>query len=567
MKLRTSLWALLGCLSCAHARAPQGGASGALATFVDEYFAARYAFAPSEATAIGFHEYDEQLEDRSRARIDARVVELHALARRLAALDRGGLSFDERIDAEALDGHLASSLLDLEEIRGWQNNPMSYAGLPGEACDALMKRDFAPAADRMRAVAARMERVPALFAAARANLQAPPREFTELAIRMSKGSVGFFREAAATWAAGVTGADPAVRARFDHARTAAIAAIEAFLAWLKTDLLPRSTGSYAIGAETFLRKLRYDEGIDWPLDRLLARGEAQREKDLQAFVATARQIDPKRTPAEVMKSLSEQHPAADDLIPSVRRSVEAARAFIVAHDLATIPSQVPVKVEETPPYARTAVFASMDTPGPYETRAHEAFYYVTPVEPDWTAAHKEEHLRAFNDPVVAMINAHEAYPGHYLQFLYAPRFPTKTRRLASCASNAEGWAHYGEQMMVDQGFGDGDPKVRLAQLEEALLRDTRYVVGIKLHTAGWTVAQGAKLFESGFQETENALEEARRGAYDPTYLYYTFGKLEIQTLAAAYRERNHATLKQFHDAFVAQGALPIALVRKLLLRE
>jgi uncharacterized protein (DUF885 family) len=167
-----------------------------------------------------------------------------------------------------------------------------------------------------------------------------------------------------------------------------------------------------------------------------------------------------------------------------------------------------------------------------------------------------------------MINVHEAYPGHYLQFLYAPRFPTKTRKLISCGSNAEGWAHYTEQMMVDEGFGGGDPRIRLAQLQEALLRDCRYVVGIKLHTAGWTVEQGAKLFEEkAFQEPANAFEESRRGAYNPTYLYYTFGKLEILDLRADYLKLPGKTLRDFHDAFVAQGSIPLPLVRRILFRE
>ena len=210
----------------------------------------------------------------------------------------------------------------------------------------------------------------------------------------------------------------------------------------------------------------------------------------------------------------------------------------------------------------------MDTPGPYESKASEAFYYVTPVETDWDAKHVEQHLRLYNPPVVAMINVHEAYPGHYLQFLYAPKYPTKVRKLLFCGTNAEGWAHYTEQMMVDEGFGGGDPKFRLAQLQEALLRDCRYVVGIKLHTEGWTVEQGAKLFvEKGFQEPANAFEESRRGAYNPTYLYYTLGKLQIQDLRDEYlKKKPGSTLRDFHDAFVSQGSMPVALVREVLFR-
>jgi uncharacterized protein (DUF885 family) len=247
--------------------------------------------------------------------------------------------------------------------------------------------------------------------------------------------------------------------------------------------------------------------------------------------------------------------------------VEEARAFLIQKDLVTIPSEVRPIITETPPFARGGSFASMDTPGPFESRASEAFYYITPVEKEWDARHQEEHLRLYNPYVMAMINVHEVWPGHYLQFLYAPRFPTKTRKLTFSGTNAEGWAHYTEQMMVDQGFGNGNPRIRLAQLQEALLRDCRYVAGIMLHTKGWTVEQAAKLFvEKGFQEPANAYEEARRGAYNPTYLYYTLGKLEIQQLAQDYMKARKATLKQFHDAFVAEGGLPIPQVRKILLR-
>ena len=172
----------------------------------------------------------------------------------------------------------------------------------------------------------------------------------------------------------------------------------------------------------------------------------------------------------------------------------------------------------------SGAFASMDTPGPYETKATEAFYYVTPPEKDWDAKHKEQHLRLYNPPIMNIITLHEAYPGHYIQFLNAKQFPTKTRKLIACGTNAEGWAHYAEQMMLEEGFGNSDPKLRLAQLQEALLRDARYVVGIKLHTEGWTVEQGAKFFEEkAFQEPANAYEESRRGAYNPTYFITRLG--------------------------------------------
>ncbi len=533
--------------------------------FVDAFFDAAWAYSPSEATGTGIHRFDGQIEDRSQEAIQKRLVALQAFKKELEELKASALTFDEAIDAQALSGKIQGDIFEIETLRTWENNPMGYAGLPGSAIDVLIKRNFAPPEERLQKVIERLQGIPAIYRAAQANLKNPPRAFTDLAIRMAEGSVGYFKETLPGWARTAAGSDKALLARFTAANRGAIAATTSFASWLQKKLLPLSKGSFAIGAEAFATLLKNDEMVDEPLDKLLSRGEAQLKKDADAFLATARLIDPKKSPMEVMRLLSSEHPTAADLIPSVKRTLEEARAYLVAKDLITIPSDVRPQVEETPPYDRSGTFASMDTPGPEERKATEAFYYVTPVEKNWTPQHQEEHLRAYNPYVVAMINVHEAFPGHYIQFLYAPRYPTKTRRMVSSSSNAEGWAHYAEQMMVDEGFGQGHPKIRLAQLQEALLRDCRYIVGIKMHTQGWTVEQGAQFFqEHGYQEAANAFEEARRGAYNPTYLYYTLGKLAIQQLRDDYRQQTGASLKEFHDAFVGQGALPIPLVRKIL---
>jgi len=548
--------------------APTTTASAPFAAFVDEYFAAQFSYSPSSGTDVGLHRYDGQLEDRSRARIDARTAELEALAARLAAFDPATLSFDDAIDAAALAAEIQGELLRFRTIRPWENNPMSYAGLPGRAINGLMKRDFAPPAERLRSIIARLRQVPAVYAAAKANLKNPPREFTDVAIRMSRGTIGFFEKAVPAWARDAAAGDTALLAELTRANDAVIAAAKDFATWLEKDLKPRSNGSYAVGADTFAALLKADEMVETPLADVLAAGEAQLAKDYDAFVATAKKIDPKKTPAQVMKDISDEHPSENELIPTVARSLEETRQFVIAKDLITIPSEVRPRVEETPPYARGGGFASMDTAGPFEDKATESFYYVTPVEKEWDAKHKEEHLRLFNRPVIALINIHEAFPGHYVQFLYSKKFPTKTRKLVSSGSNSEGWAHYAEQMVIDEGFGNGDLKLRLAQLVEALVRDCRYVVGIKLHTQGMTVEQGAKLFvDKAFMEPANAYEEARRGTFNPTYLYYTLGKLEIYQLRDEYRKKTGASLKQFHDAFVSQGALPIPLVRRILLER
>jgi len=560
---------LAGCSRSEPKQAAVPSASADFAQFVDDYFDAAFRYSPSMATYVGIHDHDAKLNDMSRAAYEARIQQLRGFLDRLGSIDRASLGFDERIDAQALEMQIRASLYNLDTLREWERNPMSYVWVPGGALDGLVKRDFAPAAERLASVTSRLAQVPAVFEAAKANVKNPPKEFTDLAIRMARGSVGYLEGTLAAWAREVAAGDGKLLAEFEAANATAIAAAKSFAAWLETDLLPASQGHFAIGAEAFSTRLRYEDMVEMPLAEVLAIGEAQLEKDYQAFVATAKLIDPDRPPAEVAKSLSDERPTAEDLIPAVRRSVEEARQFLVDRDIVTIPSEVRVTVTETPPYARSGSFASMSTPGPYETRATEAFYYVTPVQPEWGDEQKDQHLRFYSPYTVAMVNVHEAYPGHYLQFLYAPRFPTKVRKLVSAGTNSEGWAHYAEQMMVEQGFGDGDPRYRLAQLQMALLRDCRYVAGIKLHTEGWTVERAAKeLFEEKcFQEPANAFEEARRGTYNPTYLYYTLGKIQVQQLRDEYLQEKGATLKQFHDAFVSQGALPIPLVRRILLEK
>jgi Bacterial protein of unknown function (DUF885) len=542
-------------------------ASEAFSSFVDAYFDAYFTTYPSQGTAAGFHQYDGRLENMSPAAIEQRIGGLKELQRRLLDLRSRPMSSDDTIDAEILESQIRAELLELEVVEGWKSNPMLYISLAGNAIHGLIKRDFAPPAERLKSVIARLEAVPAMFRAMRENVSSPPKEFTDIAINIAGGSLGFFKGTIAGWAKEAGAGNAELLQRFDRASQAAVAELEASLAWLKKDLVRSSEGSYSIGTKTFQRKLLYEDMVDLPLEKVLAIGEANLEKDHQAFVETARKIDATKTPGEVMKLISSDHPDAEDLIPAVKRTVEAARQLLIDKRIITIPSEVRPAILETPPYARIGSFASMDTPGAYETKATKAFYYVTPVESEWSAKHKEEYLRGFNRAVMDIINIHEAYPGHYVQFLYSKQFPTKTRKLISCGTNAEGWAHYAEQMMLEEGFGGGNPKVQLVQLHEALLRDCRYVVGIKLHTQGMSVEQGAKVFvEKGFQEPANAYEEARRGTYNPTYLYYTLGKLQIYKLREEYRKARgqEYSLQRFHDEFVRQGAIPIKLVRQIL---
>lgn len=476
----------------------------------------------------------------------------------------------ERIDLEILQSAIQSEIHELEVIRDWKRNPMTYLGKPAEGIDLLMKLSFAPPAERLRSAIGRLKMTPALIAAMKANVQDVPKEFADLGLIVAKGSGGFFKKDLPAWAKDAAGKDEKLLAEFKEANKAAAAAFDDAAAWIEKDLMPKATGKYAIGEDAYLKKLQYDEMVEINLEKLLAVGMANLKRDQDAFAATAKKIDPKRTPLEVLAMITDDHPKPEDLVPATRSTIEKCRKFLLDKKIVSIPSEVRPTIAETPPFLRTGGFASMYTPGAYETKATEAFYYVTPPETEWDAKRKTEHMRLFNRSALEVLTIHEAYPGHYLQFLYAKQFPTKVRKLHACGSNAEGWAHYSEQMILDEGFADGDPKIRLAQLHDALLRDCRYIVGIKLHTAGWTVEQGKKFFmEQGYQEAEGAFQESRRSTYNPTYLYYTLGKLQILKLREDWKKAKGEdySLQKFHDEFIRHGAIPIRQIRKLMLGE
>ncbi len=536
--------------------------------FVDEYYRAAFAWDPMQATYAGVHDSDDKLADLSAGAVAKRAEHLKKQHAALTAIRAGKLSDAEAIDAEVLDSAIRAELLELETVKDWKRNPVGYLSKPAESIDLLMKRTFAPPAERLKLIVARLKAAPALLAAMKANVENPPKEFADLALIVAKGSVSFFKDDLPPWAKTAAGDDAKLLAEFEAANKPVIAAFESAAVWVEKELLPKAKGSYAIGAEAYAKKLEYEEMVDIPLPKLLEIAEATLKRDREDFAATAAKIDPKKTPAQVLATLTDDMPKPDDLVAATRGTIERTRKFLIDKKIVTVPSEVRPTIAETPAFMRTGGFASMDTPGAYETKATEAFYYVTPPEKEWDNMRKLEHMRQFNRTALDVITIHEAYPGHYLQFLNAKQYPTKVRKLYTCGTNVEGWAHYTEQMMIEEGYGDNDPKVRLAMLSEALLRDCRYVVGIKLHTAGWTVEDGKKFFvEQGYIEPEVGFQESRRGTYNPTYLYYTLGKLQIYKLRTDVKKAKGQAfeLQAFHDEFVRQGGLPIKLIRKIML--
>jgi uncharacterized protein (DUF885 family) len=541
----------------------------AFETLAQEILADYYRRNPTEATELGLHEFDGELENYSRAAIED---ELAALKRFAAALERvtpDALSVTQRLDREVLLHSLESRRLVAAEIRPWARDPDLYSSGLTSAGFSLIKRDYAPAIVRLRRLVERERAMPVALAEARRNLEDPPRIFTQIALEQIDGNIEFFRTAVVEAFAAVT--DPALMADFHRANDAVIAALDDYKTWLAKDLLPRSKGRFAYGAELYRSKLQADEMIDTPLPELLRMAEKDLKRNQAAFVETARRIDPSKPPIEVLESLQTDHPAPNQLLAATQSELDALRQFITDRHIVTIPKDAePALVRETPPFLRATTAASMDTPGPFERAGLRGYYYMTLPDPSWTSAETEEFMRQWYYPLISNVSVHEVWPGHYLQFLYAKAYPSDVRRVFGTASNFEGWAHYCESMMLDEGFHDGDPAYRLAQLQDALLRDARFIVGIRLHTDGMTIEQAEEFFEKqGYQPRPVAVSETKRGTSDATYGYYTMGKLAILKLREDYRRKlgDAYSLQQFHDRFVALGPLPLPLVREALLGE
>ncbi len=545
---------------------------------VDEYLAqVFFKFSPTAGTSAGLHQYDALLEDYSRAGTEQQIAALHGFEKRVAAVDPRGLNETTAGDRQILLSNIRGTLLELETIRMWEKNPDTYSSGITNSVYVIMSRKFASEDERLRSVVAREKLMPAVLDEARKNLKNPPRIYTEIALEQLPGIISFFQTDVPAAFAHAT--DAGVKADFAKSNGAVIAALQEYEKWMKTDLLPRSNGDFRFGAETFSRKLLYDEMVDTSLDRLLEIGYADLRANQAKFDRIAKEVDPSKTPQQVLDDLGATHPAPDKLLQSFRDTFEGLVAFIYEKHIVTIPSQVRPIVQETPPFMRALTTASMDTPGPFEKVATEAYFNVTlPVLGD-TAEEIAGRMAEFNRGTIVSTAVHEAYPGHYIQFLWTPMAVSKVRKLLGSSSNAEGWAHYCEQMMLDEGYGQPGTGaaniaesrlIRLGQLQDALLRDARFIVGIQMHRGKMTFDEGVAFFEKeGYQTHESGLIETKRGTSDATYLYYTLGKIEILKLRADLQKKEGAafSLEKFHTDFLRQGFPAIPIVRKALMGD
>ncbi len=539
-----------------------------------------WALIPWKGPLSDFTSTDGKITDYSRLALDAELSRLRRFDDRLAKFDPGKLSPRQSIDLRILQAAVKKDLFEMQDMSVFERNPMVYA----RAADVnvYIKRNFAPLEDRVRSLVAIESQIPNILIAARTNLnEVVPKPYVELAIQIAKGSADFLKKDLVAAIGNLK--DEQLRVAFHEANRKGANALNDYAAWLEREKLPKASMDFALGEEKFGRFLAQTELVDLPPQKILEIGLEQLKAEQAAFAEAAKKIDPNKSPIEVFKQIQSEHPTPQNLIPDVAKDLDKIRKYVLSQHLVSIPSEIRAKVKETPQYLRATSFASMDTPGPFEKRANEAYYYVTPAENDWPEKQKEEWLTAFNYYTSDVVSIHEAYPGHYVQFLHLNTSPAnKVEKIFGSYAFVEGWAHYCEKMMLDEGYGSSTnstpseddvkraAKYRMAQADEALLRLCRLCVSIKMHTQKMSLDEATKFFqENCYYEEKPARQEAMRGTFDPGYLNYTLGKLQILKLRDDYKAQqgDDFSLQKFHNELLNHGMPPIRLLREIMLKD
>jgi uncharacterized protein (DUF885 family) len=536
--------------------------------FVDDYLAYLHEVLPSQASLDGVHLHDDLLEDLSRSGVDGHVRALAGFSRRLNQIDPSHLAPEEQVEHAIVAANVEARMYELEVVRSWERSPHIYADILGTSLASQALFSYAPEPERARRVVSKLRQVTRLVQAARDNIKDAPGIFVKVGLETWRGTLKFIESDLPK--AFNTLDDLHILGDLADTSTEAAAAITSYIEYLEGDLAPRAKTSFRLGRERFEQKVKLEEGIGLGADKLLAIALRELHEVQEEFRSVAGRIRG-GDPMEVWRAAKEEHPAPGTLVATAQEQVRELEAFLQKQTVVTMPAAEPVVVAPSPDFYRWA-FASMWTPGPFESKPSRAYYYLTDVDRSWSPERQKEHMRDFNVPTLWNISIHEVFPGHFLHYQHLRQVTSKVRKstLFAPASFVEGWAHYCEHMMMEAGFRRGDATLRLGQLAEALVRLARFVVAIRLHCEDLSVEQGMRFFrDEAFLEEATARREAERGTFDPTYLVYSVGKLMMLKLRRDYKEQQGSkySLRNFHDAVLAQGSAPFWAHRRLLLGD
>src|SRR5437773_7948913 len=543
-------------------------ASEPLSHFVDDLLSYLHETHPTHATLDGVHTHDDLLEDVSRHAIESEAHALAGYLRRLDEIDKDGLTAVEKLEHQMLTAHLQGRMFELEVVRTWERNPQYYSDLLASSLAGQTLFSHAPAPERARRVLSKLRQTPRFIQAARDNIKEPPGIYVKVGIETLRGALKFIDEELPRAFADVD--DLHLLGDLADAQTEASHAVASYVQHLETEIAPRARASFRLGRDNFEQKLRLEEGLSMPVDRLLAIATRELKSTQEAFRSLTGRMNG-GDPLTVWARMKAEHPAPGELVGVGRQQLDELATFLERQSIVTLPPGEPIAVAPTPDFYRWS-FASMWTPGPFESKPTRAYYCLTEVDPSWPPDRQDEHLRDYNYPTLWSISIHEVYPGHFLHFQHLRRVESKVRKsiMFSPASFVEGWAHYCEQMMVEAGFRRNDQAMRLGQLSEALVRLARFVVSIRLHVEDMSVEQGVRLFrDESFLEEAAARREAERGTFDPTYLVYSLGKQMLLKLRKDYKEQQGAKYSQraFHDQLLANGTATFQIHRQLMLGD
>ena len=546
-------------------------ATAGFAPFVDRYldgFARRH---PSIAAGNGLHDHDDRLDDFSAQAIAAEIATLKTAAAELAAFSDSSLTPDERVDKRILAGVIDGWLLEQETLQNWKRNPMTYATALSDGVHNLMTMENDAAPVRMRRIIAKLAGVPALLQAARTNIVNPPRIFAERGLGMMRGASTMLTTDVSV--AFVTEKGTPLMDSLLSAATAAAKAIDAYTTDFEKTVLPTANGEWKIGGDAVARRYRAEELIDVPLADLAALGERELKLAQERFRAAAQRLAPGADPQATWLTIRRNHPKRGEVVAAAQAVVDSLTRFVAAKNLAVVPNGERVVVKPAQPFSLG--FASMHASPPLEKTPLQSFYYITDADSLESPAQQDAWLERFNYASLAITSAHEAMPGHWLHSVHMRDTPGKIRRIwiglnpfPQPSSGQDGWAHYAEELVVEQGFMNGDPRYELAQLSDALTRICRLLSGIRLHTGEWTLAQAQACFEQqAYVAAPAAKREAERGTYDPTYGGYFLGKRGMLTLRRDVKtaQGDKFDLRDFHERVMKNGIAPIWAHRQLLL--
>ncbi len=549
---------------------------------VDEFLEGFYQAHPVWATSIGVHKYDDLIDDYSVEAIQAEIMRLRFIAEKMESIDTLRLSATNKLDYKVLENEIDSQLLRYEELRPYENSPVTYTRLIGSAINSLITREFAPLSERLRKVMWRLKRISILVRQARTNLKNPPEVQTQTAIKQNRGNINLISNDVAK----VLERLPAWKDSLAQPIEMAVKALTGFQEFLEKGLLDRSAGDFRLGKKLFEKKLRLTLQSDLDPGEIIRRAEAEIVALRKRMFNLARPLHEKMFPGrklkeegkelenvvikEVLDEIAKDHPKKDELLAVCRQNLKEQEEFVKEKDLLDLTGINPLEVDWTPEFSRGVAVAGLDSPGPLDKNL-KSFYRVSPIPDDWTEEQVESYLREYNNYMLKDLCIHEAMPGHYVQGFYDNRFPSPVRTIFGNGPFIEGWAMYSERMMVNAGYLDYDPRMELTRLKMYLRAVINAILDAKIHAEDMSKEEAIQLMtEEGFQERSEAEGKWVRATLTSTQLStYFVGFQEILDLEKAYREKvgENFSQKEFNQKLLSYGSPPVRFLREIMLQS